>query len=136
MASTTSMELIKRDASNRIAAASRRNKTQGLERMLVRKASLVGAAGLYGALNRYNVPVDIGGFPYKLAVSTIANLTEAMTGGNLQAVAAGIADATTAIYIERAVTTGSVIAGLQEVGAGDGGNYIDVQGEDPDGGQL
>ena len=95
----------------RIAAARRRTQTENLQRTLVRKAGVIGTAATFGGLNRAGVPVTIGGFPWKLAVSTVANLGEAMTGGNVQAVFAGVADATTAIYIERSISTDTVIAG-------------------------
>ena len=127
------IELAKKEASMRIASANQRRKASGTERMLVRKATLVGTAGVYGVLNRMGVPVEIAGFPVKLAISTAANLAEAMTGGNTQAVMAGIADATTAIYVERSITTGTVIAGDYEVGAEDD-EIIEVEADD--GGQL
>ena len=132
-AARAEIELAKKEASMRIASATQRRKASSTERMLVRKATLVGTAGVYGVLNRMGVPVEIAGFPVKLAISTAANLAEAMTGGNTQAVMAGIADATTAIYVERSITTGTVIAGEgYEVGAADD-EIIEVEA---DGGQL
>lgn len=128
----SAIELVKKEASMRTAAASRRHKTQSLLGMMVRKSSIMGTASVYGAMNRMGVPVEVAGFPWKLAVGTIANLGEALSGGKTQAVCAGIADATTAIFIERAITTGTVIAGGGEevVYVDEEGNRVSGPGED------
>lgn len=139
------LELVKKEASMRIANAGRRVKTQSMERMIIRKAGVLGTASVYGAMNRMGVPHELAGFPWKVAVGTIATVGEALSGGKTQAVCAGIADATTAIYIERSISTGTVIAGNGGGGGGEeevvyvdeAGNQVEGPGEDPvDGGAI
>lgn len=124
MASKSELELLKKDASNRVAAATRRYKTQTLQAMFVRKGSGISTSALYGALNRMGIPVTIGGFPWKIGVATIALLTEGLTKGAPQAIAAGVGDATTYIYIERAISTDTIIAGHDDDDDDEGGGEI------------
>ena len=123
MPSSAELELAKKDASNRIAAMTRRMKSNALERVLVHKGALAVSAALYGTLNRLGVRVDIGGFPWKIGVGGLALLGEGMTSGNWQAVLSGIADSTFAIYIERSISTNTLIAG-------DGTEYETVENEE------
>jgi hypothetical protein len=115
---SSALKLARQEASTRIAAVHRRVKTQGLERALVRKAGVLTTAAIYGTLHRYNVTDAIGGFPWRLGVLTLAQLAEGMTKGNMQAIAAGIADASLAVYVERSIATDSLIAGISESSPG------------------
>ncbi len=105
------VEIAIAEGKNKLAAARRRYQTKSLENTLIRKAAIVSTAALYGALNRMNVPVAIGGFPWKLGVVTLATLGEGLTKGAVQAASGGIADSTMAIYIERSISTDTLIAG-------------------------
>ncbi len=116
MPSKSQLDLIKKDASARVAAANRRNKSANMTAMFIRKGSLVSMSALYGTLNRFGVPVTLGGFPVKIGIATVSLLVEGLSKGALQSIAAGVNDSTTAIYIERAISTGSVIAGEHEDG--------------------
>lgn len=122
----------------RIAGVRRSHKTMDMKKMVLRKASVLGTAATFGAMNRMGVPHELAGFPWKLGVATIANVGEALTGGKTQAVLAGIGDSTMAIYVERSITTGSVIAGaagaVEEVYVDEEGNQVSGPGED--GGNL
>ena len=115
------LELAKREHSSRLAAANRRNKMSNFDNTLVRKGAVVGTAAIYGTLNRMDVPVAIGGFPWKLAVNALALLVEGTTSGRLQAAAGGVSDATTAIFTERAISENTLIVGA----AGDDGGELD-----------
>lgn len=120
------IELAKKEASQRIAAANRRHKEKMLQAAIVRKGTNVSTAALYGTLNRFGVPVTLGGFPWKLGVWTISTIGEALTKGNWQAALAGVSDSTQAIYVERSISTGTVIAG----------NADEDDGDSDDGGEL
>ena len=111
MPSQTEMDLQTADYRNRLAAARRRTTANQLERTLVRKGSVLSTAATYGVLNRVGVPVDVGGFPWKIAVEALALAGEGMTKGNIQAVFGGIADATAAVYVERSISMNTLIAG-------------------------
>ena len=111
MAKVSELDLVKAEHSQRMAAANRRNKMDNFKQTLVRKGAIVSTAAVYGTLNRMDVPVAIGGFPWKLAVSGIALVVEGMSSGMLQATAAGISDATTAIFTERAISENTLIVG-------------------------
>ncbi len=123
-------ELEKRDVNARIAAARRRAQSQALERTLVHKGTLITSAALYGTLNRMNVPIAVAGFPWKLGVGALALLGEGLSRGNMQAVMSGVADATMAIYVERSITTDTLIAGEHD-------DYDDDDDDDDDeGGEV
>jgi len=59
--------------------------------------------------------VSMGGFPWKLGVEALALLGEGMSKGALQAIMAGIADGTLAIYVERSISTDTIIAGDEDI---------------------
>lgn len=105
------IELMNLERKSAVAAARRRAEKGTLERTLVHKGVLITSAALYGTLNRMNVPIAIAGFPWKIGIGALALLGEGLTGGNLQAVFSGISDSTMAIYIERSITTDTLIAG-------------------------
>ena len=107
----TAQEIVVAEYRNRMAAAKRTQKTRSMEHVMVRKSSGILSAALYGTLNRMAVPHTIGGFPWKLGVIAVAQLGEGLSKGNMQAAMAGLADATTAIYIERSITTATIVAG-------------------------
>jgi hypothetical protein len=119
MPSKSQLDLIKKDATARVAAANRRNKNNNMTAMFIRKGSLVSTSALYGTLNRFGVPITLGGFPWKIGIATISLLVEGLTKGAVQSIAAGVNDSTTAIYIERAISTGSVIAGDDDEDGGE-----------------
>lgn len=104
-------ELAKQETRNRIASLTRRYKTKNLESALVRKATVISTAALYGALNRMDIPVTVAGIPWKLIIGPAAMLVEGLSKGALQAGAAGVADATLAIWVERSISTDTIIAG-------------------------
>ena len=108
---TSALELMKIEQASKMAAVRRRFKTQGLQNTLVRKGAVFGTAALYGTLNRFDVPVTIGGFPWKLAVNALALTGEGMTKGGWQAMFAGVSDSTTAIYVERSISENTLIVG-------------------------
>jgi hypothetical protein len=93
------------------AQARHRLHKQAMELGLVRKASVSLAAGAMGALKKHGTPNDIKGFPWKLLVWGAATGLEMMGRGMLQAAAAGVSDATMAIYVHDGVATGSLVAG-------------------------
>jgi hypothetical protein len=117
MASKAAIDAVKAEARGRMSAMSRRYRTKGLEAALVRKASLISSAGIYGTLNRLAVPVELAGFPWKIGVAALALLGEGMSRGALQSIMAGVADATLAIYVERSISTNTLVAG------DDGGSF-------------
>ena len=128
------LELLKKDHASKSAAAGRRAKMARLEAMFYRKGAGMLTAATFGTLNRLDVSVSVGWFPWKLAVTTAALAVEASTGGKIQATAAGIGEATNAIYIERAISENTLI-----VGAGRPTGYIPAD-NDPaavsDGGEM
>lgn len=118
MAKVSELDVVKAEHSQRMAAANRRYKMENFKHTLVRKGAIVGTAAVYGTLNRLDVPVAIGGFPWKLAVSALALVVEGTTSGMLQATAAGISDSTTAIFTERAISENTLIVGQGRRGGG------------------
>ena len=115
----TQAEMATIEARNRIAAARRSQKAKSYEHTLVRKSSGLITAAFFGTLNRMNVPVSIAGFPVKLGVIALAQLGEGLSKGNMAAAMAGIADSVTAIYVERTISTSTLVAGDGE--SDDGG---------------
>ncbi len=99
-----------------------KNNTKHLESALVRKSVGAMSSGIYGAMNRFGVPVTIKGFPWKLGVWVGATVMEALTRGMVQAASGAVSDNTMGIYIYDAVTKGTVIAGDDE-NASDGGSF-------------
>ena len=105
------LELLKREHAANRAAATRREKMRGYESMFVRKGAGILTAATFGTLNRLDVSVSVGWFPWKLAVSALALAVEGTTSGKVQAAAAGVGEATNAIYIERAISENTLIVG-------------------------
>lgn len=97
-----------------LANAKRRAEKRSMTDALVRKGAILSTAGVIGAMNRFDVPVEIGGFPWKVGVAGLAWIGEALTGGVAQSVFGGIGDGTLAIYVERAISTKTLIAGEDE----------------------
>ena len=108
---SSALESLRRDNAAKLSAATRRYKTQKLEAMFYRKGAGLLTAATFGTLNRLDVSVSVGWFPWKLAVSGLALAVEASTGGKLQAAAAGVNEATTAIYVERSISENTLIVG-------------------------
>lgn len=117
----TKIEEVKKEGSRRAAAMRERWSREELQKSLIRKGTVFGTAAVLGTMNRLNVPIAIAGFPWKVAVAGVAMIVEATTKGPVQAVAGGIGDATMAVYIERSISTGSLIAG---------DDYVEYDGDD------
>ena len=113
-------------ADNRAALARQREKTKRLEHTLVRKATVLTVAATLGTMNRFGVRKAWGPVPWKPLLALAATVTEAMTKGNLQAAAGGVADTTMAIYVNDAITTNTYIAGDEP----DDDDAIDVEGHE------
>jgi len=111
MATNAALELLKKDHANRLAAVNRKTKSDRMEAMFYRKGAGMLTAATYGTLNRLDVSVSVGWFPWKLAVTALALGVEATTGGKVQAAAAGIGEATNAIYIKDSITENTLIVG-------------------------
>lgn len=122
MATKDSKELAELKQNNRVAATRRRYASAALEGALVRKGAGAVTAATIGAMSRAGVPKTVAGFPWKVGVIAVAQLAEGLSKGNVQAAAAGVADATTAIYIMRSIVTGSIVAG--EIDDDDDGGEI------------
>jgi hypothetical protein len=105
------LELLKREHAASRAAATRREKMRGYESMFIRKGAGILTAATFGTLNRLDVSVSVGWFPWKLAVSAIALAVEGTTSGKVQAAAAGVGEATNAIYVERSISENTLIVG-------------------------
>jgi hypothetical protein len=117
----SAIEQVRAEANARIASARRRQREATLTGALVRKSAGISTAALYGTLNRLNVPVSIGGFPWKIGVITLATLGEALSSGMMQSACAGVADATQAIYVERSISRNTLVAGNGDSGGDSGG---------------
>ena len=88
-----------------------RQEKRNFERALVRKTGVTLTAGVYGTMSRLGVPNDIMGFPWKLGAFVGATLVEALADGHVQAFAAGMSDATLAIYMDRSIVNKTLISG-------------------------
>lgn len=136
------LELLKKEHAAARAAATRREKMRGYEQMFVRKGAGVLTAATFGTLNRLDVSVSVGWFPWKLAVSALALAVEGTTSGKVQAAAAGVGEATNAIYIERSISENTLIVGAGEptgyIAQGDGGatGYAPMAVPSSDGGEV
>jgi hypothetical protein len=108
---TTNLALLREETKNRLASARRTAMQHSLQHTLVRKATGITTAALFGTLARVKVPNTIGGFPWKLGVITLAQLAEGLSKGNIQAAAAGVADSATAIYVAKTIEMDTLIAG-------------------------
>ena len=102
---------LKAETASRMASMNRNVKRRALEATMVRHAAVVGTAASLAAMNRMSVPVAIGGVPTKLALALVALVGEGVTRGRTQAALGGVANACMAVYIERSITTKSVVAG-------------------------
>lgn len=89
-----------------------RQHVKQFERALIRKASVSLAAGTYGAMSRFGIKNDLHGFPWKMGVWLGATVVEALARNPVvQSFAAGVSDATMAIYIDQSIATKSLVAG-------------------------
>lgn len=88
-----------------------RERERTMEGAFVRKGTVALAAGVYGAMDLYEVPKTVKGFPWKIAVWFVTTLTEAMTRGAVQQTAGGLSDSTLALYLHDAVANKTIIAG-------------------------
>lgn len=92
--------------------ARHRQHVKTFERSLIRKASVSIAAGTFGTMKRFGIKDDLHGFPWKLGVWLGATVIEALARGPLvQSFAAGVSDATMAIYIDQSIANKTLIAG-------------------------
>lgn len=109
MSQTTAMQLIQRA---RNLQSRHKASVKTFETTILRKAGVSMTAAAYGAMNRYAVPNNISGFPWKLGVWLGATLVEALADSRvLTAFSAGVSDATMAVYMERAISTKTLVAG-------------------------
>jgi len=122
MAASSQLKVAKAEASQRISNARKAARTKGYEHAIVAQAAGITTAALFGTLNRYKIPVTIGGFPWKLGLSALAMLGQAMTKGNVQAAMQGVSIATTAVYVERSISTDTLVAGGEVENGENGGN--------------
>jgi len=87
-----------------------------LQAALVRKASVVTTAAVYGVMKRMGVPQDIKGFPWKLGVWALVTTVEATSKGLMQQTAGGIGDITLGLWTHGAIAMKSWVAGDGEGG--------------------
>lgn len=112
MASASSkIEMLKQKNRAAVAGVRRRLESKEMQKTLIRKGAIIATAGTYGTMNRFDVPVEVGGFPWKLAVMGLSFIGEATTQGPAQAAFSGVGDATMAIYLERSISTNTLVAG-------------------------
>lgn len=121
MSQQTAMALIQRA---RNVQQKHKAHVRQFETTILRKAGVSLTAAAYGAMNRYAVPNNINGFPWKLGVWLGATLIEALSDSKIvTAFSAGVSDATMAVYMERSISNKTLVAGeidgpLAVVGAG------------------
>lgn len=103
-----SSQLARAQATN----ARHRMHVKSFERSLIRKASVSIAAGTYGTMKRFGIKDDLHGFPWKMGVWLGATVVEALSRNQMvQSFAAGVSDATMAIYIDQAIVNKTLVAG-------------------------
>lgn len=119
MAAMTHREAVAIASRSQNRDARHRMQVKHFEAALVRKAAVSMAAGAYGVAQRSGVKNDIKGFPWKMGVWLGATLVEALSKGMVQSFAAGVSDATMAIYMENAISTKTFVAG--DAVSGEGG---------------
>jgi len=107
----TQLEQLKKSSAQRIKNANSRVRQQRLEGALVRHGANIATAAAIGTMNRYGVPATVGGFPWKIGAGALALLGEATTGGAVQSALSGIASGMLAVYVERSITGGTLVAG-------------------------
>lgn len=99
------------------AAGRRRLKASNLTNMIVRQGAGVATGVAIAVMNRNDVPPGMGaskddkGIPWKPLLGGIALVGAALTKGAVSAAFEGVAIASNAIYAERAVTQGELVAG-------------------------
>lgn len=125
-AAAAAKELAKIKHQRALSNARNRAQRDSMTSTFVRKGALLTAAGVYGALNRFEVGPSIGGFPYKVGVIGICWIGEALTSGVAQAIFGGIGDGSMAIYTERAISNNTLVAGA--VGEDDEMEVIEAEG--------
>jgi hypothetical protein len=111
--------LAKAKASQAHSAMRRRIKANNMEAMVIRQGAGIATAITLGVLNRNDVAPGLGAgaddkdgkFPWKPLLGTVALVGAALTKGSVSAGFEGMAIAANAIYTERAVSTGSLVAG-------------------------
>jgi hypothetical protein len=101
-------------AAQRAHATNQRNrmKMRAFENALIRKAAVSVASGAFGVMQRNGVKNDVQGFPWKLGLWVTSTLVEALASSQtVTNFAAGVSDATLAVYLERAIATKTLVAG-------------------------
>jgi type 1 fimbria pilin len=100
------------------AATRRRLKSNNLTNMIVRQGAGVATGVAIAVMNRNDVPAGMGGdgkgdkgVPWKPLLGGVALVGAALTKGSVSAAFEGVAIAANAIYAERAVTQGELVAG-------------------------
>lgn len=99
------------------AATRRRLKSNNLTNMIVRQGAGIATGVAIAVMNRNDVPPGMGadkdskGWPWKPLLGTVALVGAALTKGSVSAAFEGAAIAANAIYAERAVTQGELVAG-------------------------
>lgn len=110
-------QLARMKVANAAAATRRRLKSNNLTNMIVRQGAGVAMGVAIGVMNRNDVPVGMGGdktdpgVPWKPLLGGVMLLGAAFTKGSVSAAFEGAAIAANAIYTERAVTKGELVAG-------------------------
>lgn len=109
MAKGSTAELVARAHAS---AARRRQHVRHFEGTLIRKSAVAISAASFGALKRNGVADDLHGFPWKLGLWLGATLLEGLSRSNvLSNFAAGVSDASMAVYTANAISNKSLIAG-------------------------
>jgi hypothetical protein len=92
--------------------ARQRMKMRAFENALIRKAAVSVTACGYGVMKRHSVSDEIQGFPWKLGIWVGSTLVEALAASQVVTnFAAGLSDATMAVYLKDAVQNKTLIAG-------------------------
>jgi hypothetical protein len=98
----------------RAAASNQRHrmKMRTFENALIRKAAVSVSAGAFGVMKRNAVSDEIQGFPWKLGLWVTSTLVEALSGSQvITNFAAGVSDATLAVYLKDAIQNKTLVAG-------------------------
>lgn len=114
MSAKTQLARIK--ATQLASAARRRLKSERVTHLIIRQGAGVVTGVVMGAMK--DVPSGLGadatsaGVPWKPLVGTVALVGAALTRGAVSAALEGVAISANAIYAERAVATGQMVAGI------------------------
>lgn len=116
--SSAKTQLARIKATQLASAARRRMKGDRVMHLIVRQGAGVVTGVVLGAMK--DVPVSLGadastgdrGIPWKPLVGSVALVGAALTKGSVSAALEGVSIAANAIYAERAVATGSTVAGI------------------------